>query len=167
MDDSGDGYGGLDVNQASAAAFLFTQAIHDGPPTAALYAERARAFIGTGNLAAAAADASMAAELDPTMPRAFLRRALACIGLKRYRSARAAVLAGAVLAPGDPRFAELAKKIDDDEMVVVSPGQRRTSPAGAAAGAGGHEHLGKLIGDVHAGARPVGVGHRRASSCVL
>ena len=69
-----DGYG-LSLNQASAAALLFTQAIHDGPPTAALYAERAQAFIGTGNLAAAATDAAKAAELDPTMPRAFLRRA--------------------------------------------------------------------------------------------
>jgi hypothetical protein len=67
----------------------------------------------------------MAAELDPSMPRAFLRRARACIGLKRYGSARAAVLAGAALAPGDPRFAELAREID--EMMVV-PGQRRAFP---------------------------------------
>jgi hypothetical protein len=39
-----DGYGyGYGSGQASAAALLFTHAIHDGPPTAALYAERARA----------------------------------------------------------------------------------------------------------------------------
>ncbi|CAM0878576.1 unnamed protein product [Alopecurus aequalis] len=157
MDNGGDKCYG-----ASEAALLFTQAIHDGPPTAALYAARARAFIGTGHMAAAAANAAMAAELDPTMPRAYLHRARACIGLERYRSARAAVLAGAALAPADPRFAELAKEID---AMVVLPGQRRTStppPAGSAAGSGDHEKPArKLIGDVH------GVGHRRASSCVF
>jgi suppressor of G2 allele of SKP1 len=160
--DDGDGYG-YGSGQASAAALLFTHAIHDGPPTAALYAERARAFIRTGNLAAAAADAAMATELDPTMPRAFLHRARACIGLKRYGSARAAVLAGAALAPGDPRFAELAREID--EMMVV-PGQRRAfPPVGAAVGAGDHELPWKVIGDVHGVPRPAA--HRRAASWVL
>uniref|UniRef100_A0ACD5TR04 Uncharacterized protein n=1 Tax=Avena sativa TaxID=4498 RepID=A0ACD5TR04_AVESA len=162
MDDGGDG-DGLGVSQASEAALLFTQAIHDGPPTAALYAERAGAFIGTGNLAAAAADAAMAAELDPTMPRAFLRRARACIGLERYGSARAAVLAGAALSPGDPRFAELAKEID--EMVVVVPGQRRTLPplAGTGARAGEQEQTRKVIDDGCGQARRPAA-HRRASS---
>jgi suppressor of G2 allele of SKP1 len=109
MEDEDDGYG-LGTGQALVAALLFTQAIHNGPPTAAMYAEWAQAFIGMGNLAAAAADAPKAAELDPTMPRAFLHRARACIGLKRYGSARAAVLAGAALAPGDPQFAELPRR---------------------------------------------------------
>jgi suppressor of G2 allele of SKP1 len=124
MEDEDDGYG-MGTGQASVAALLFTQAIHNGPPTAAMYAEWVQAFIGMGNLAAA--DAPKAAELDPTMPRAFLHRARACIGLKRYGSARAAVLVGATLAPRDPQFAELAKEID--EMVVV-PGQRRALMAG-------------------------------------
>jgi hypothetical protein len=98
------------------------------------------------------------------MPRAFLRRARACIGLKRYGSARAAVLAGAALAPGDPRFAELAREID--EMTVV-PGQRRALPpqVGAAAGTGDHELPWKVIGDVHGEPRPAE--HRRAASWVL
>jgi tetratricopeptide (TPR) repeat protein len=158
-----DGYGyGYGSGQASAAALLFTHAIHDGPPTAALYAERAQAFIRMGNLAAAAADAAMAAALDPTMPRAFLRRARACIGLKRYGSAKAAVLAGAALAPGDPRFAELAKEID--EMVVV-PGQRRAFPPPV--GAGDHEQSRKFIGDVDAHGVPRPAAHRRAASWVL
>ncbi|KAK1660288.1 hypothetical protein QYE76_048447 [Lolium multiflorum] len=95
----------LSKGDASDAAFLFTQAIHDGPPTAALYAERARAFIGTGDLVSAAVDAVRAVELDPTMPRAYLRTARACIGLKRYGDARAAVLAGTVLANQNNAYA--------------------------------------------------------------
>nr|XP_020195033.1 protein SGT1 homolog [Aegilops tauschii subsp. strangulata] len=152
----------MDVGQAEAAALLFTEAIHDGPPTAALYAERAQALIRAGNFAAAAADATRAADLDPTMHRAYLRKARACINLERYGSARAAVLAGAAVAPGDLRFAELMEELD----AKVVPGQRTELAAGAAAGAcdSDREQLAKVAGDVHGWPRPAA--HRRASSCV-
>nr|XP_051208579.1 protein SGT1 homolog [Lolium perenne] len=153
----------LSKGDASDAAFLFTQAIHDGPPTAALYAERARAFIGTGDLVSAAADAFRAVQLDPTMPRAYLRTARACIGLKRYGDARAAVLAGAVLAPGDMRFAELMEELDGKKMV---PEKRMTSSsqAGAEGATCDSGKLRKLINDMHGVPRPA---HRRASSSVF
>ncbi|KAK1603384.1 hypothetical protein QYE76_018145 [Lolium multiflorum] len=151
----------LSKGDASDAAFLFTQAIHDArPPTAALYAERARAFIGTGDLVSAADDAIRAVELDPTMPRAYLRTARACIGLKRYGDARAAVLAGTVLAPGDMRFAELMEELDGKKMV---PEKRLTSSSQAGA-EGGTCDSGKLMDDMHGVPRPV---HRRASSSVF
>ncbi|KAG2587085.1 protein SGT1 homolog [Panicum virgatum] len=95
------------------AAALYTQAIAAGPPSAALYADRAQAYIKMGDFAAAAADAARAAELDPAMPRAHLRRAHACVKLEQYDAARAAVEAGAALAPGDARFAKLMREIDD------------------------------------------------------
>ncbi|KAK1660461.1 hypothetical protein QYE76_048620 [Lolium multiflorum] len=145
----------LSKGDASDAVFLFTQAIHDGPPTAALYAERARAFIGTGDLVSAAADAFRAVELDPTMPRAYLRTARACIGLKRYGDARAAVLAGTVLAPGDMRFAELMEELD---------GKKRMTSSSQAGAEGATYDSGKLIDDMHGVPRPA---HRRASSSVF
>ena len=94
------------------AAALYTQAIAAGPPSAALYADRAQAYIKMGDFAAAAADAARAAELDPAMPRAHLRRAHACVKLEQYDDARAAAEAGAALAPGDARFAKLMSEID-------------------------------------------------------
>ncbi|KAF0905048.1 hypothetical protein E2562_000858 [Oryza meyeriana var. granulata] len=107
------------------AALLFTDAIRAGPPSAALFAERAQAFIENGNFAEAAADARRAADLDPTMPRAHLRKAHACMKLQRYDSAKAAVEAGAALVSGDARFAHLMEELDEKS--------RRMSPTEAAA----------------------------------
>ncbi|KAF0905047.1 hypothetical protein E2562_000857 [Oryza meyeriana var. granulata] len=96
------------------AVALYTQAIAVGPPTAgALYADRAQAgrhtHIKLRNFAAAAKDAT---SVDPAMHRAYLRRALVCIRLEQYESARAAVEAGAALAPGDARFAQLLNELN-------------------------------------------------------
>ncbi|CAL4958051.1 unnamed protein product [Urochloa decumbens] len=104
----------VDDDFASAAA-LYTQAIAaagSSPSAAALYADRAQAYIKVGDFAAAAADAAIAAELDPSMARAHLRRAHACAKLEQYGAARAAAEAGAALAPADARFAHLIKEID-------------------------------------------------------
>ncbi|CAL4951389.1 unnamed protein product [Urochloa decumbens] len=104
----------VDDDFASAAA-LYTQAIAaagSSPSAAALYADRAQAYIKMGDFAAAAADAAIAAELDPSMARAHLRRAHACAKLEQYGAARAAAEAGAALAPADARFAHLIKEID-------------------------------------------------------
>jgi suppressor of G2 allele of SKP1 len=90
------------------AAALYTQAIVAGPPTAALYADHAQAYIKIGDFAAAATDAARAVELDPAMARAHLRRAHACVKLEQYDAARAAT----ALAPGDARFARLMKEIN-------------------------------------------------------
>ncbi|KAL6615430.1 hypothetical protein ACP70R_037700 [Stipagrostis hirtigluma subsp. patula] len=93
------------------AAALFTQAIAAAAPTAALHADRAQVYIKMGDFAGAAADAARAAKLDPAMPRAHLRVALACVKLGQYDVARTAVEAGAALAPGDARFAQLREEI--------------------------------------------------------
>ncbi|XP_034594413.1 protein SGT1 homolog [Setaria viridis] len=111
------------------AAALYTQAIAAGAPAAALYADRAQAYIKMGDFAAAAADAARAAELDPAMPRAHLRRAHACVKLEQYDAARAAVEAGAALAPNDARFAQLMKEIDSK---APKPMETDASPAAAA-----------------------------------
>ncbi|KAF8662857.1 hypothetical protein HU200_055437 [Digitaria exilis] len=95
------------------AAALYTQAIAAaGSPSAALYADRSQAYIKMGDFAAAATDAALATELNPAMARAHLRRAHACVKLEQYDAARAAAVAGAALAPGDARFAQLMKEID-------------------------------------------------------
>ncbi|RLN25154.1 hypothetical protein C2845_PM07G06380 [Panicum miliaceum] len=65
-----------------------------------------------GDFAAAATDAARAAELDPAMSRAHLRRAHARVKLEQYDAARAAVEAGAALAPSDAQFAQLMREID-------------------------------------------------------
>ncbi|CAO2204741.1 unnamed protein product [Urochloa humidicola] len=121
----------VDDDFASAAA-LYTQAIAAGssPSAAALYADRAQAYIKMGDFAAAAADAARAAELDPAMPRAHLRRAHACAKLEQYGAARAAAVAGAALAPADARFAQLLKEIDSK---APKPMETEASPAAAAA----------------------------------
>jgi hypothetical protein len=112
------------------ATALYTQAIAAGAPAAALYADRAQAYIKMGDFAAAAADAARAAELDPAMPRAHLRRAHACVKLEQYDAARAAVEVGAALAPGDARFAQLMKEID---AKAPKPMETDASPAAAVA----------------------------------
>jgi suppressor of G2 allele of SKP1 len=71
-------------------------------PSAALHADRAQAYIK-----AAAADLARAAELDPAMSRAH-----ACVELGQY---------GAALVPGDARFAELMKEIDDKAPKPMIP----------------------------------------------
>jgi suppressor of G2 allele of SKP1 len=91
------------INDGFALAVaLYTQAIAGGSPSAALHADRAQAYIK-----AAAADLARAAELDPAMSRAH-----ACVELGQY---------GAALVPGDARFAELMKEIDDKAPKPMIP----------------------------------------------
>ncbi|KAJ1282678.1 hypothetical protein BS78_03G070200 [Paspalum vaginatum] len=112
------------------AAALYTQAIDAGAPSAAaLYADRAQAYIKMGDFSAAAADAARAVELDPSMARAHLRGAHALVKLEQYDAARAAVKAGAALAPGDARFAQVAREID---AKAPKPMEAEASTAAAA-----------------------------------
>ncbi|PVH39279.1 hypothetical protein PAHAL_5G468700 [Panicum hallii] len=118
------------------AAALYAEAITAGPPSAALYADRAQVYTKMGDFTAAAADAARAAELDPAMPRAHLRRAHACVKLEQYDAARAAVEAGAALAPGDARFAQLMREIDAKAPpmeIEASAAVATTAPAPAPA----------------------------------
>ncbi|MQM07546.1 hypothetical protein Taro_040387, partial [Colocasia esculenta] len=61
----------------------------------------------------AVADANKAIELDPSMSKAYLRKGTACKMLEEYQTAKAALEAGAALAPGDLRFAKLIKECDE------------------------------------------------------
>ncbi|KAE9464820.1 hypothetical protein C3L33_03275, partial [Rhododendron williamsianum] len=61
----------------------------------------------------AVSDASRAIELDPSIFKAYLRKGTACIKLEEYQTAKAALEAGASLAPGDSRFMNLIKECDE------------------------------------------------------
>ncbi|KAF7148614.1 hypothetical protein RHSIM_Rhsim03G0192600 [Rhododendron simsii] len=121
------------------AVDLYSQAISMDPKNAELYVDRAQAniklrnFTGTGNLSPhfdgcsaianevdvieidleAVSDATRAIELDPSISKAYLRKGAACIQLEEYQTAKAALEAGASLAPGDSRFMNLIKECDE------------------------------------------------------
>ncbi|XP_043717048.1 protein SGT1 homolog B-like isoform X2 [Telopea speciosissima] len=92
---------------------LYTQAIDIDPNNAYLYADRAQANIKLKNFTEAVADANRAIELDSSMAKAYLRKATACINLEEYQTAKAALEAGASLAPDDSRFTSLIKDCND------------------------------------------------------
>lgn len=121
------------------AVSLYTQAMLAEPATASLFADRAQANIKLGNFPAAAMDATSATatDLDPTMHRAHLRKAYACIKLGWYEHARDAVEAGAALAPGDARFSKLMNEIDEKAPKAhIMPKETEASAAAAAMPAG-------------------------------
>ncbi|GMJ06495.1 ENHANCED DOWNY MILDEW 1, ENHANCER OF TIR1-1 AUXIN RESISTANCE 3 [Hibiscus trionum] len=95
------------------AVDLYSQAIGQNPKRAELYADRAQANIKLNNLPEAVADASKAIELDPSMSKAYLRKATACMKLEEYQTAKAALEAGAALAPGESRFSKLIKECEE------------------------------------------------------
>ncbi|XP_071929466.1 protein SGT1 homolog isoform X2 [Coffea arabica] len=94
------------------AVDLYSQAISVSPTNAELFADRAQANIKLNNFTEAVADANKAIELDPSMPKAYFRKGLACIKLEEYQTAKTALEVGASLAPGDSRFNNLIKECD-------------------------------------------------------
>jgi suppressor of G2 allele of SKP1 len=94
------------------AVDLYSQAIALSPNSAELFADRAQANIKLQNFTEAVSDANKAIELDAAMPKAYLRKAMACIKLEEYETAKTALEIGASLAPGDSRFTHLTKECD-------------------------------------------------------
>nr|KYP38854.1 Suppressor of G2 allele of SKP1 isogeny [Cajanus cajan] len=94
------------------AVDLLTQAIHHEPTKAELYADRAQANIKLNNFTEAVADANKAIELNPSLPKAYLRKGTACMKLEEYQTAKAALEMGASLSPENSRFANLIKECD-------------------------------------------------------
>ncbi|GMH28107.1 hypothetical protein Nepgr_029950 [Nepenthes gracilis] len=113
------------------AVDLYSQAIDLAPTNAELYADRAQANIKLNNFTDAVADANRAIELDSSMAKAYLRKGTACIKLEEYQTARAALQAGASLAPGDSRFTNLIK--DCDARIAEESGSLPKPPEGKAA----------------------------------
>ncbi|XP_073110586.1 protein SGT1 homolog isoform X3 [Elaeis guineensis] len=95
------------------AVDLYTQALDMDPTNADLYADHAQANIKLDNFTEAVADANKAIELDPSIAKAYLRKGTACIKLEEYQTAKTALEAGALLAPGDSRFTQLIKECDE------------------------------------------------------
>ncbi|PIA49154.1 hypothetical protein AQUCO_01300188v1 [Aquilegia coerulea] len=95
------------------AVDLYSQAIDMDPYNADLFADRAQANIKLMSFTDAVADANKAIELDSSMAKAYLRKGTACLKLEEFQTAKAALEAGASLAPGDARFSNLIKECDE------------------------------------------------------
>ncbi|KAF5731786.1 Phosphatase-related [Tripterygium wilfordii] len=95
------------------AVEIYSQAIAINPDNAELFADRAQANIKLNNFTEAVADTNRAIELDPSMYKAYMRKGNACMKLEEYQTAKAALEAGATLAPGDSRFTNLIKECDE------------------------------------------------------
>ncbi|KAK4601469.1 hypothetical protein RGQ29_010861 [Quercus rubra] len=94
------------------AVDLFSEAIDLSPNDANLFADRAQAHLKLNNLTEAAADASKAIEIDPSMAKAYLRKGTACMKLGEYLTAKEALEIGTSLAQNDSRFTKLLKECD-------------------------------------------------------
>ncbi|XVF53511.1 hypothetical protein PTKIN_Ptkin05aG0105100 [Pterospermum kingtungense] len=92
---------------------LYSQAIELNPKSAELFADRAQANVKLSNLPEAVSDANKAIELDPSVSKAYLRKAIACMKLEEYQTAKAALEIGAVLAPEESRFSKLIKECEE------------------------------------------------------
>ncbi|KAK7279893.1 hypothetical protein RJT34_24952 [Clitoria ternatea] len=117
------------------ASDLFTQAIDLFPNNAELFSDRAQVNLKLKNFSEAVADSNKAIELNPSHPKAYLRKGTACIKLEEYHTAKEALEMGASLAPGDSRFTDLIKECDKftaKESGVI-PIQERITTQGAAA----------------------------------
>uniref|UniRef100_A0A1D1YXX0 Protein SGT1 homolog n=1 Tax=Anthurium amnicola TaxID=1678845 RepID=A0A1D1YXX0_9ARAE len=114
------------------AAELYTQALDMDPKNADLLADRAQANIKLKGFTEAVADANRAIELDPLMSKAYLRKGTACMKLEEYQTAKAALEAGAALAPADARFTKLIKECDEriaEETSSTAPKVTSTLPS--------------------------------------
>lgn len=92
------------------AVDLLSQAIGLDSKNADLFADRAQANIKLQNFTEAVADANKAIQLDSSMAKAYLRKGTACLKLEEFQTAKAALEAGAALAPGDTRFSNFIKE---------------------------------------------------------
>ncbi|XP_015941332.1 protein SGT1 homolog B isoform X1 [Arachis duranensis] len=111
---------------------LLTKAIAFEPNNAQYYADRAQANIKLNNLAEAVADANMAIELNPSLPKAYLRKGTACMKLKEYQTAKAALEMGASLAPGDSKFIDMLKQCheliaEESDVTPIIPEKHTTT----------------------------------------
>ncbi|KAL9994085.1 putative CS domain, SGS domain, HSP20-like chaperone, tetratricopeptide repeat-containing [Helianthus debilis subsp. tardiflorus] len=94
------------------AVDLYSQAIVIDSQNPELFSDRAQANIKLKNFTDAVADASKAMELDPSNPKAYLRKGTACFSLEEYQTAKTAFEVGSKLAQGDTRFTDWIKKCD-------------------------------------------------------
>lgn len=91
----------------------FTQAIAADPNNAAsLLVSRAQAHIKLENFTDAVADANRAIELNPSIPKAYLRKGIACFSLEEYETAKVAFATGANLEPSSSVYKNWIKKCD-------------------------------------------------------
>ncbi|KAI3818014.1 hypothetical protein L1987_11816 [Smallanthus sonchifolius] len=113
------------------AVDLYSQAILINPTNADLFSDRAQANIKLQNFTEAVSDANKAIELDPSNPKAYLRKGTACFNLEEYQTAKTAFEAGASLVPEDTRFGEWIKKcekcIAEENGELSSPSLDATS----------------------------------------
>ncbi|KAL0015881.1 hypothetical protein SO802_002950 [Lithocarpus litseifolius] len=110
------------------AVDLFSEAIDLSPNDANLFADRAQAHLKLNNLTEAAADASKAIEIDPSMAKAYLRKGTACMKLGEYLTAKEALEIGTSLAQNDSRFTKMLKECDQHLVDF----QQSTVPASVA-----------------------------------
>ncbi|KAF9617768.1 hypothetical protein IFM89_038530 [Coptis chinensis] len=110
------------------AVDLYSQAIDMDGNNADLFADRAQANIKLSNFTEAVSDANRAIELDTSMAKAYLRKGTACLKLEEFQTAKAALEAGASLAPGDARFSNLIKECD--QRIAEELGDLTKHPVG-------------------------------------
>lgn len=96
----------------SLAVDLYTEAINLDPINANLFADRAQAHLKLNAFTEAVSDANKAIQLDPSLPKAYLRKGTACIKLEEYHTAKVALEKGASFAPDDSRFTNLIQQCD-------------------------------------------------------
>lgn len=122
----------------SLAVDLYTEAINLDPINANLFADRAQAHLKLNAFTEAVSDANKAIQLDPSLPKAYLRKGYssfmysfvvvfcnpwidvcdtvfyrtACIKLEEYHTAKVALEKGASFAPDDSRFTNLIQQCD-------------------------------------------------------
>ncbi|RZC31282.1 protein SGT1 homolog A-like [Glycine soja] len=94
------------------AVDLYSEAIRLDPNDANLFADRAQAHIKLNAFTEAVSDANKSIQLNPSLPKAYLRKATACIKLQEYHTAKVALQNGAAFAQDDSRFANLIQQCD-------------------------------------------------------
>lgn len=94
------------------AVDLYSQAIQLDPSDADLLADRAQAHIKLNACTEAVSDANKAIQINPSLPKAYLRKGTACIKLEEYHTAKVALQRGASIAPDDSRFTKLIQECD-------------------------------------------------------
>lgn len=114
------------------AVDLYSQAILINPTDADLFSDRSQANIKLKNFTEAVSDANKAIELDPTNPKPYLRKGIACFNLEEYQTAKTAFEAGASLVQDGARFTEWIQKCDkciaeeNDEVLTTTQVPEKT-----------------------------------------